>query len=162
MPVTGKNRKVPGRKRKEPSVEIPCDRYQYERQEIILCYHGPQLYKAKVLKRTVQGCNDREQVMYFVHYHGWNQQWDEWVTADRCLKHTEENLETMNSLKADLAQTKQKRSSKSKISLHKRKRQIGDSDESDSDTLIKSNRTSAESKEPEKLHFESMLKEQQS
>ena len=116
----------------------------------------------KVLKRTVQGCNDREQVMYFVHYHGWNQQWDEWVTADRCLKHTEENLELMNTLKAELAQSKQKRSSKSKVSLHKRKRQIGDSDESDSDTLTKSNRTSSESKEPEKLHFESMLKEQQS
>ncbi|KAF3439019.1 hypothetical protein FNV43_RR17294 [Rhamnella rubrinervis] len=29
---------------------------------------------------------------YFVHYLGWNKNWDEWVGADRLLKHTEENV----------------------------------------------------------------------
>ncbi|GMY11831.1 protein MRG1 isoform X1, partial [Fagus crenata] len=29
---------------------------------------------------------------YFVHYLGWNKNWDEWVGVDRLMKHTEENV----------------------------------------------------------------------
>ncbi|KAJ1421170.1 RNA binding activity-knot of a chromodomain, partial [Sesbania bispinosa] len=29
---------------------------------------------------------------YFVHYLGWNKNWDEWVGEDRLMKHTEENV----------------------------------------------------------------------
>jgi len=154
MPPTKK-----GRKRKVSLVEIESDQYEYEKQEIILCYHGPQLYKAKVLRRTVNNSVEGDQVMYFVHYHGWNQQWDEWVTSDRCLKETEENLELMKTKSEEGAQMKQKRSSISKA--NKRKRQIEDSDESDSDTATKSTRSRPESKQPDELHFESMLKQQQ-
>ncbi len=36
-----------GRKKKEASLEIPSDKYEFERQEYILCLHHGQLYKAK-------------------------------------------------------------------------------------------------------------------
>ena len=28
---------------------------------------------------------------YFIHYHGWNKNWDEWVPEARMLKYTEKN-----------------------------------------------------------------------
>ena len=30
---------------------------------------------------------------YFIHYKGWNKNWDEWVPEARMLKHTEDNVE---------------------------------------------------------------------
>ncbi|CAK9135365.1 unnamed protein product [Ilex paraguariensis] len=46
---------------------------------------------------------------YFVHYHGWNRKkfnffiiiinsWDEWVSIDRLMKHTEENVQKQQEL----------------------------------------------------------------
>merc|ERR1719419_199765 len=102
----------------------------------------------------------REQVMYFVHYHGWNQQWDEWVSSDRCVKETEENLEKQRLAKEVVAQSKQKRSSKGKAAHNKRKRQIGDSDESDSDSAAKGTRPPTEKKDPEDEHWRALQKEQ--
>ena len=50
--------------------------FLYQVNEKVLCYHGPVLYEAKVLKaevRTVEKCGDlTERVpFYFVHYKGW-------------------------------------------------------------------------------------------
>ena len=43
--------------------------------EKILCFHGPLIYEAKIQK-----CQERDhQMKYFIHYHGWNKNWDEWV-----------------------------------------------------------------------------------
>ena len=41
--------------------------------EKVLCYHGPLLYEAKVLKVRKEGSS----YSYFVHYQGWNRNWDE-------------------------------------------------------------------------------------
>ncbi|PWA86847.1 Chromo domain-like protein [Artemisia annua] len=35
---------------------------------------------------------------YFVHYLGWSKTWDEWVTADRLMKTTEENIQKQKAL----------------------------------------------------------------
>ncbi|CAA7035860.1 unnamed protein product [Microthlaspi erraticum] len=56
--------------------------------ERVLAYHGPRVYGAKVQKVELR----KKEWKYFVHYLGWNKNWDEWVSADRLLKHTEENL----------------------------------------------------------------------
>ncbi|KAK4777017.1 hypothetical protein SAY86_005705 [Trapa natans] len=56
--------------------------------EKVLAYHGPRIYEAKVQKTEVR----KKEWKYFVHYLGWNKNWDEWVAADRLLKHTEENI----------------------------------------------------------------------
>ncbi|KAF9523031.1 MRG-domain-containing protein [Crepidotus variabilis] len=63
--------------------------------ERVLCFHGPLLYEAKVLKtKTVENPLPGQLggPQYFVHYKGWKQTWDEWVPPTRLLKMSEENL----------------------------------------------------------------------
>ncbi|KAL9273420.1 MRG1-like protein [Drosera capensis] len=83
----------------------------YNQGERVLAFHGPYMYDAKarissplfgifcfnlcfrvsnfeVLKVELQG----NEWKYFVHYLGWNKNWDEWVVATRLVKRTEENI----------------------------------------------------------------------
>ncbi|KAL4644721.1 hypothetical protein ACB092_02G185000 [Castanea dentata] len=60
----------------------------YSEGEKVLAYHGPRLYEAKVQKAELR----KKEWRYFVHYLGWNKNWDEWVGVDRLMKHTEENV----------------------------------------------------------------------
>ncbi|XP_031638074.1 nuA4 complex subunit EAF3 homolog [Contarinia nasturtii] len=57
--------------------------------ERVLCYHGEQLYEAKVLKAKYAHDGPMK---YFIHYDGWNKGWDEWVadTEGRILKYSDE------------------------------------------------------------------------
>lgn len=87
--------------------------------ERVLCYHGPLIYEAKVLKshHHDETTTPSGQVgpHYFVHYKGWKQtyvsfffkkrnssyisyRWDEWVPASRLLKMTETNIALQKSL----------------------------------------------------------------
>ncbi|KAJ3074410.1 Esa1p-associated factor [Podochytrium sp. JEL0797] len=68
--------------------------------ERILCFHGPLLYEAKVLKTEAKADGSSQ---YFIHYKGWNPKWDEWVPESRTLKHNEQNLKRqadLNSIKS--------------------------------------------------------------
>ncbi|KAG5646789.1 hypothetical protein DXG03_002166 [Asterophora parasitica] len=71
--------------------------------ERVLCYHGPLIYEAKVLK--IDTFTDATTLTgdvgphCFVHYKGWKQTWDEWVPHTRLLKHNEGNLELQKALK---------------------------------------------------------------
>ncbi|XP_054711654.1 mortality factor 4-like protein 1 [Uloborus diversus] len=56
--------------------------------EKVLCFHGPLLYEAKCLKSMLKD----KHVKYFIHYSGWNKNWDEWVPECRVLKCNEANL----------------------------------------------------------------------
>ena len=47
--------------------------------EKLLCYHGPLLYEAKCVKSKKDG----NSFSYFIHYQGWNKNWDEWVGETR-------------------------------------------------------------------------------
>ncbi|CAO1404290.1 unnamed protein product [Diamesa tonsa] len=89
--------------------------------ERVLCYHGPLIYEAKALKSTV---SKEKQVKYFIHYAGWNKNWDEWVPENRVLKYNEVNCQlqketmkthatsTKNSKKAAKTTTKKIETSK--------------------------------------------------
>ncbi|KAJ3040571.1 Esa1p-associated factor [Rhizophlyctis rosea] len=84
----------------------------FDENEKILCFHGPLLYEAKVLK--AEYWKDRPDGAtgphYFVHYKGWKQTWDEWVPQDRVLKYNEENLKKQKDLEvtAKVEKNKQK------------------------------------------------------
>ena len=54
------------------------------------CYHGPLLYEAKCVKIKLDSSSNYS---YFVHYQGWNKNWDEWVNDTRILKADAEHLE---------------------------------------------------------------------
>ncbi|KAL6303675.1 MRG-domain-containing protein [Sparassis latifolia] len=84
--------------------------------ERVLCYHGPLVYEAKILKiENWDETNSTSGVVgphFFVHYKGWKQTWDEWVPAVRLLKWNEANIALQKGLQAQ-AQAAQAASSAS-------------------------------------------------
>ncbi|KAF8638128.1 hypothetical protein AX17_002427 [Amanita inopinata Kibby_2008] len=75
--------------------------------ERVLCYHGPLIYEAKILKTdnfteltTTTGLLGPH---YFVHYKGWKQTWDEWVPLSRLLTYNEENINKQKALQQSAA-----------------------------------------------------------
>ncbi|GJJ75256.1 mortality factor 4-like protein 1 [Entomortierella parvispora] len=74
----------------------------FAENENVLCFHGPLLYEAKILKtdwRVLDPLHGEEGPVYLVHYRGWKQTWDEWVPESRALKLNEANLAKQASLK---------------------------------------------------------------
>ncbi|CAN4092645.1 unnamed protein product [Withania somnifera] len=74
--------------------EAVVDSPRFQQGEKVLAFHSLQLYEAKVQKSVYTG-----DWRYFVHYLGWNKNWDEWVGAERLMKHTEENVQKQQELK---------------------------------------------------------------
>ncbi|KAJ7143634.1 MRG-domain-containing protein [Mycena crocata] len=73
----------------------------YSAGENVLCYHGPLVYAAKILKTQTDGKNTLtgyDGPSYFVHYKGWKTGWDEWVVPARLLKDNERNRAHQKSL----------------------------------------------------------------
>uniref|UniRef100_A0A669E4X5 Mortality factor 4-like protein 1 n=1 Tax=Oreochromis niloticus TaxID=8128 RepID=A0A669E4X5_ORENI len=62
--------------------------------ERVLCFHGPLLYEAKCVKINIKD----KQIKYFIHYSGWNKNWDEWVPESRVLKYVDSNLQKQREL----------------------------------------------------------------
>ena len=60
----------------------------------VLRFHGPLLYEAKRVKVAIKD----KQVKYFIHYSGWNKNWDEWVPESRVLKYVDVNLQKRGEL----------------------------------------------------------------
>nr|DBA31873.1 TPA: hypothetical protein GDO54_007636 [Pyxicephalus adspersus] len=69
-------------------------RPKFQEGERVLCFHGPLLYEAKCVKVAVKD----KQVKYFIHYSGWNKNWDEWVPESRVLKYVDTNLQKQKEL----------------------------------------------------------------
>uniref|UniRef100_A0A8C5BMD2 Mortality factor 4-like protein 1 n=1 Tax=Gadus morhua TaxID=8049 RepID=A0A8C5BMD2_GADMO len=61
---------------------------KFSEGERVLCFHGPLLYEAKCVKINIK----EKQIKYFIHYSGWNKNWDEWVPESRVLKYVDSNL----------------------------------------------------------------------
>ncbi|XP_007564030.1 mortality factor 4-like protein 1 [Poecilia latipinna] len=61
---------------------------KFQEGERVLCFHGPLLYEAKCVKINIKD----KQIKYFIHYSGWNKNWDEWVPESRVLKYVDSNL----------------------------------------------------------------------
>ncbi|XP_078170988.1 MRG family protein isoform X3 [Carex rostrata] len=78
--------------------------------EKVLAFHGPRIYEAKIQKAEVLAGRWK----FFVHYLGWNKNWDEWVVASRLLKFTEENVRKQKDLTKD--SQAQERSARSRLS----------------------------------------------
>lgn len=67
---------------------------KFSEGERVLCYHGPLLYEAKCVKSEVK----EKIIRYFIHYNGWNKNWDEWVPECRVLKFNEHGLQKQRDL----------------------------------------------------------------
>ena len=75
------------------STDIQSVSYEFEEGDKILCYHGPSIYKAEVLKRKIS--EETQELLYFITYNGWHSQWNEWVAPERCLSRTPQNIAKM-------------------------------------------------------------------
>ncbi|KAK3097422.1 hypothetical protein FSP39_009541 [Pinctada imbricata] len=62
--------------------------------EKVLCFHGPLLYEAKCVKAEMRD----KAVHYFIHYNGWNKNWDEWVPESRVLKFNDSGVQKQKEL----------------------------------------------------------------
>uniref|UniRef100_A0A3Q0R6D9 Mortality factor 4-like protein 1 n=1 Tax=Amphilophus citrinellus TaxID=61819 RepID=A0A3Q0R6D9_AMPCI len=67
---------------------------KFQEGERVLCFHGPLLYEAKCVKINIKD----KQIKYFIHYSGWNKNWDEWVPESRVLKYVDSNLQKQREL----------------------------------------------------------------
>ncbi|KAK1323899.1 hypothetical protein QJS10_CPA02g00378 [Acorus calamus] len=77
--------------------------------EKVYAYHGPLIYEAKVQKVEFR----KGEWKYFVHYLGWNKNWDEWVIKDRLLKFNKENAQKKKALTDDQSTEKNTKSGRS-------------------------------------------------
>ena len=67
---------------------------KWKEGEKILCFHGPLIYEAKIQRVEIQNGIPK----YFIHYRGWNKNWDEWVPEARMLKFCDRNVEIQKDL----------------------------------------------------------------
>lgn len=79
-----------------------------EIEERVLCFHGPVIYEAKVL--DIQQMDN--EFKYFVHYFGWNKNWDEWVPKHRILYLNQQNLNLQKELNLKFLKPKKNKSYK--------------------------------------------------
>ncbi|KAG1758423.1 MRG-domain-containing protein [Suillus occidentalis] len=90
--------------------------------ERILCYHGPLVYEAKILKaETWDETNTKLSTVgphFFVHYKGWKQTWDEWVPITRLLKFNDTNVQLQKALMAHASAAASTSGSSSKGKAH--------------------------------------------
>ncbi|XP_033209807.1 mortality factor 4-like protein 1 isoform X2 [Belonocnema kinseyi] len=84
---------------------------KFQEGEKVLCFHGPLIYEAKCLKSQV---TKEKQIKYFIHYAGWNKNWDEWVPEGRVLKYNEANCQKQREVQR--AHSNQQSSQKSRKS----------------------------------------------
>ncbi|GKT44398.1 chromatin modification-related protein eaf3 [Colletotrichum spaethianum] len=82
----------------------------FTKDEKVLCFHGEMLYEAKIL--DIQPADSGEGFQYRIHYKGWKNTWDDWVSIDRIRKFTEENKELASTLHAQMKDLRQKSSAK--------------------------------------------------
>ena len=70
-------------------------KFKFTEGERVLCFHGSLLYEGKSVKAQITKEKSTE---YFIHYNGWNKNWDEWVPESRVLKYNQANLQRQKEL----------------------------------------------------------------
>ncbi|KAI8074909.1 MRG-domain-containing protein [Gongronella butleri] len=112
--------------------------YKYNEQDKVLCFHGPLIYEAKILKRTVDTDEPEPSALYRVHYQGWHKRYDEWVDDTRLHPITEETLALQRRLETYHASKKPARKSSKGVSSsipNKRTRDDQEKDAEEADYL---------------------------
>ncbi|XP_039026163.1 protein MRG1-like [Hibiscus syriacus] len=143
----------------------PSDSNIFSEGERVLAYHGPYIYEAKVSKTELR----KKEWKYFVHYLGWNKNWDEWVAADRLMKNTEENVRKQQALDRKQgvekgsrpgrsSQTKPKSSTDAKLDKEDLKNTVPKGKKRKSDSGVEKDNSSME--KPIKIQIPSTLRKQ--
>ncbi|XP_010538131.1 PREDICTED: protein MRG2 isoform X2 [Tarenaya hassleriana] len=86
----------------EDDLSCPPASSPFEVGEKVLASHSSSIYDARVLKSDYRF----KEWKFFVHYMGWNKNWDEWIGLDRLMKRTEENIKKQEELNKKLGTLK--------------------------------------------------------
>ncbi|GBN86987.1 Mortality factor 4-like protein 1 [Araneus ventricosus] len=89
--------------------------------EKVLCFHGPLLYEAKCLRAQIRD----KHMKYFIHYSGWNKNWDEWVPECRVLKYNEANLQKQKELEKTHKKVKKSKPMKIVPKKEEKEKEVG-------------------------------------
>ncbi|KAH8358505.1 hypothetical protein KR093_000488 [Drosophila rubida] len=108
--------------------------------ERVLCFHGPLIYEAKVLKTKPE----TTPVEYYIHYAGWSKNWDEWVPESRVLKYNDENVKRQKEVERQYGE-RSKKDNKKGSAKAKKMEHVGN--ESRASTPSKDGNTSLSHKE---------------
>jgi len=98
---------------------------KYQIGESVLCYQGPLIYEAKIQAIKTEGTN----VLYDIHYKGWNKTWDEFVLEDRLMKVNEENLKKQKTVESEVKSKKKFAAKKTGATVLKRSNSDSPEDE---------------------------------
>ncbi|KAM0706495.1 hypothetical protein Q7P35_005822 [Cladosporium inversicolor] len=99
---------------------------EYSKDEKVLCFHLELLYEAKVLDVKPKDPNDKgDGYVYKIHYKGWKNTWDDWVSQERIRKLTDENKELAANLRKDMDAQRRATSGKPSIASATKKRGLG-------------------------------------
>ncbi|KAF2130817.1 mortality factor 4-like protein-like protein 1 [Dothidotthia symphoricarpi CBS 119687] len=81
----------------------------YRKDEKVYCFHHELLYEAKVIEVQAVKADDKSDKndkksgwQYKIHYKGWKNTWDDWVSEDRLRKLSPENRELSNNLRHEM------------------------------------------------------------
>ncbi|KAG2650300.1 protein MRG1-like isoform X1 [Panicum virgatum] len=121
----------------------------------VLAYHGPLLYEAKV--QRIENLDDAWR--YFVHYLGWNKNWDEWVANDRLLNLTDENVRKQQELEKNQVVDKSIKSGRSTQHKLKGSNAEAKADKDDTKSLVKGKKRKSQpgTEDKERRSSESLL-----
>eukprot|EP00494_Astrolonche_serrata_P029148 UN29415 len=59
----------------------------YNVGDVVFAQSGPTMYRAKVEKLL----KEHDKIKYYIHYFGWNKNWDEWKVESELIDYNEEN-----------------------------------------------------------------------
>jgi mortality factor 4-like protein 1 len=107
---------------------------KYDENETILAWHGELIYKAKVMKVRP------EAELYFLHYQGWKNRWDEWVGPQRMLKDDAQGRAIQAECRQKLAARRRGGKSKASTSNTTNKRKASSTPRGDSKSSKRSKR----------------------
>ncbi|XP_069138134.1 mortality factor 4-like protein 1 [Argopecten irradians] len=118
--------------------------------EKVLCFHGPLLYEAKCVKHETKD----NKVRYFIHYNGWNKNWDEWVPESRVLKCNDAGVMKQRELHKAHQQRRQARAYSRKQEKEKEKEKEKETDKDKDSSKQKEKEKDKDKKEKEKKEKE--------
>ncbi|KAN0040633.1 hypothetical protein ACTA71_008971 [Dictyostelium dimigraforme] len=81
----------------------------YEENEKVLVHHQNRIYEAKIIKVDPKTSkSDKKKPLYYIHYLGWKEKWNEWIEPNKILKFTDKNreLQKKTNIKASLSTNK--------------------------------------------------------
>lgn len=91
--------------------------FRPKNNERIICEHKGFKYEAKVItsRKNQDPADKNSEYQFFVHYQGWNKNWDEWVGESRVFQYNDVNIALMKEQRVSQSKSKGTGSARKKL-----------------------------------------------